>query len=127
MKGRATMGNILIADDDLNYRDSMCRVLEREGYHVEGAGDVDSALAALNAGTFDMVVCDYRMPGKSGIHLLEELRRQNSTVPVLMISACADDATAARAIELGALDLVRKPIRRRELIDRAASIIGAAL
>lgn len=118
------MGNILIADDDTTYRESMCRVLQREGYHVEGAEDVDSALLAMKARQFDMVVCDYRMPGKSGIDLLEELRRRESRVPVLMISACADEVTAARAVSLGALELIGKPVRRQDLIDRAAKVVG---
>jgi DNA-binding NtrC family response regulator len=118
------MRTILIADDDQTHRDSMRMVLERAGYAVEGAADVDSALAALDSRRFDMVLCDYRMPGKSGIDLLEELHRRDSTVPVLMISACADDLTASKAMELGALGVLKKPIRRQELIDRAAEAMA---
>jgi len=118
------MGSILIADDDKTYRDSIQKVFEREGYHVESAADVDGALEALRALRFDLVVCDYRMPGKTGIDLLQEMRRQRQDVPVLMISAYADAATEARALELGAVDLMRKPVRRRDLIDRAARVVG---
>jgi DNA-binding response OmpR family regulator len=91
---------------------------------VEAASDVDSALAAIHARPFDLIVCDYRMPGKNGIDLLSELKRSHSDVPVLMISACADAATEERALELGALELMRKPIRRKELLDRAAKVVG---
>src|SRR5215467_11866299 len=110
---RKAMGSILVADDDKTYRDSIRKVLEREGYHVESAPDVDGALEALRAIRFDLVVCDYRMPGKNGIDLPQEMRRQRQDVPVLMISAYADAATEARALELGAVDLIKKPIRRR--------------
>jgi DNA-binding response OmpR family regulator len=115
---------ILVADDDKTYRDSIRKVLEREGYSVESTGDVDSALKALRLRRFDLVVCDCRMPGKTGIDLLRELRRQNSDIPVLMVSAWADSATEADALELGAIELLKKPIRRRDLIDRTARFLG---
>src|SRR5262245_44028260 len=122
--GRAVVPKVLVADDDRTCRDSIQRVLEREGYIVEAASDVVSALAAIHARPFDLIVCDYRMPGKNGIDLLAELKRSHSDVPVLMISACADAATEERAMELGALELMRKPIRRKELLDRAAKVVG---
>jgi two-component system response regulator HydG len=118
------MASILIADDDDTYRESIQRVLEREGHHVEAAPDVDSALRALHGGRFDLIVCDYRMPGKSGIDLMQQLRREKSTVPVLMISACADSGTEARAMELGAVELLKKPVKRQVLIERAARFAG---
>jgi DNA-binding response OmpR family regulator len=118
------MGAVLVADDDATCRASIQKVLERAGYRVETAGDVDSALGALKTYRFDLVVCDYRMPGKSGIDLLRELRLQESRVPVLMVSAFADAATEATAKELGAIELLKKPLRRKDLIDRAARVIG---
>jgi DNA-binding NtrC family response regulator len=122
--GENTVGKILIADDDKTCRDSIQKVFEKEGHTVQTAGDVDSALGVLAAGQFDLVVCDYRMPGKTGIDLLLELKRQHSPVPVLMISAFADAATQATAIDLGALGILKKPIRRKDLIDRASRIVG---
>ena len=118
------MGNILVADDDETCRDSIRKVLEKEGHRVQAAEDVDSALEVLRAGHFDLVVCDYRMPGKTGIDLLLELRKQHSPVPVLMISAFADAHTEAAVKELGALDLLKKPIRRQELIKQAHRVLG---
>lgn len=118
------MMSILIADDDRRYSDSIRKVFEREGYRVECAGDVGSALKAMHAHPFDLVVCDYRMPGRSGLELLEELKREHSKVPVVMISAFIDTAMEARALELGAVGLMRKPVRRRELIEGAARVVG---
>jgi two-component system, NtrC family, response regulator HydG len=121
------MANILIADDDKTCRDSIQKVLEREGHKVQSAESVDGALETIETlGTshFDLVVCDYRMPGKTGIDLLIELRRQNSTVPVLMISAFADALVEAAVKRLGALDVLKKPIRRQELVARTAKVIG---
>ncbi len=118
------MGNILVADDDKTCRDSIQKVLEREGHTIKTAENVDSALEALEAENFDLVVCDYRMPGKTGIDLLIELKRRESSVPVLMISAYADALVEAAIMKLGALELMKKPIRRQELVDRAAKVVG---
>jgi DNA-binding NtrC family response regulator len=118
------MGNILVADDDKTCRDSIQKVLEREGHTVHAAENVDSALAALDTQRFDLVVCDYRMPGKTGLDLLIELKRRQASVPVLMISAYADALAEEAIMQLGALELMKKPIRRRELVTRAASVMG---
>jgi DNA-binding response OmpR family regulator len=118
------VGNILVADDDETFRDSIQKVLEREGYSVQTAGTVDSALQTLRSGDFDLVVCDYTMPGKTGIEFLMEMKKEKSSVPVVMISAFADSCTELAMRELGAIDLLRKPIRRRELIDRAHRVLG---
>jgi len=101
------MGNILIADDDKTCRDSIQKVLERQGHTVQTAGDIDSALKTLATRHFDLVVCDYRMPGITGIELLIELKARQSRVPVLMISACAHVNTEKAVLELGALDLLK--------------------
>ena len=103
------MGNILIADDDKTCRDSIQKVLERQGHTVQTAGDIDSALKMLATRHFDLVVCDYRMPGITGIELLIELKARQSRVPVLMISACAHVNTEKAVLELGALDLLKTP------------------
>jgi len=118
------MGTILVADDDRTCRDSIQKVLEREGHKVQTAENVDGALKVLEAGHFDLIVCDYRMPGKTGIELLVELRRQASPVPVLMISAYADASVEDAIRRLGALDLMKKPIRRQDLVARTAKVVG---
>ena len=117
------MGTILVADDEKTCRDSIQKVLQREGHTVQTAESVDGALEALRLNHFDLVVCDYRMPGKTGIDLLMELKRKESSVPVLMISAYADALVEAAIFELGALDVLKKPIRRRQLIELTAKLM----
>jgi CheY-like chemotaxis protein len=119
------MSSILITDDDKSSRDSIQRVLEREGYQVQSAEGVDVALNALCQGHFDLIVCDYRMPGKTGADLLAELRLRQSPVPVLMISACADREAEETFLRLGAFGVLKKPIRRRDLLEQTARICGA--
>jgi DNA-binding NtrC family response regulator len=118
------VGAILVADDDRTCRDSIQKVLEREGHTVQTAENVDGALEALGMNHFDLVVCDYRMSGKTGIDFLIELRRRASRVPVLMISAYADASAADAMRSLGALDLLKKPIRRLDLVARTAQAVG---
>ena len=118
------MGTILVADDDKTCRDSIQKVLQREGHTVQTAEGLDGALEALRLNHFDLVVCDYRMPGKTGIDLLIELRGRRSSVQVLMISAYADALVEAAILDLGALDVLKKPIRRRQLIEHTAKAVG---
>jgi len=121
------VGRILVADDDRTCRDSIRKVLEREGHAVQTAESVDEALEALTVHDFDLVVCDYRMPGKTGLDLLVELKRRRASVPVLMISAYTDALAEAAILQLGALELMKKPIRRQALVDRAAKVVGGSL
>jgi two-component system response regulator PilR (NtrC family) len=113
------MGMILVVDDDENCRDAMQMILEREGYDVLSAADVDHALSALAEYPFDLVYCDYRMPGKSGLDLLAEIHRSNPSLPVFMVSAQADSEFAAAARRLGAAGLLQKPLRRQQLVEHA--------
>jgi DNA-binding NtrC family response regulator len=116
------MSWILVVDDDSICRDSMRKILERGGYNVEVATDVDSALDALKGNNFDLMVCDFRMPGKSGLDLLSELKVRNSRMPVVMVSAFADSETEKKSVKLGAR-LLRKPFRRQELLDETSRCI----
>ena len=118
------MAWILVADDDRMCRDSIQKTLERAGHTVESVGEVDDAIRALALHDFDLIVCDYRMPGKTGLDLLAELKEKGSQVPVLMISAFADAHTEATARQLGARAFLRKPFRRRELLDDASQALA---
>lgn len=118
------VATILVSDDEETCRHSVQKVLEREGHHVEAVESVDGALERLSARKFDLIVCDYRMPGKTGIDLLAELGRLHSVVPVILISAYADHSTEVTARAMGAVDLLHKPLRRKELIDCVKRAIG---
>jgi DNA-binding NtrC family response regulator len=118
------MAKILVTDDEKTCRESIQKVLEREGHEVETVGSVDGALERLDARDFDLILCDYRMQGKTGIDLLAELAKRGSHVPFIMISAYADYGTELTAKAMGATDLIRKPIRRKDLIESAMKAMG---
>jgi DNA-binding response OmpR family regulator len=117
------METILVTDDDDACRDTVRRTLEREGYLVEGVAGVDDALDAIQRKRFDLIVCDYWMRGKTGFDLLSELRKHDSQIPVLMVSACSDPMLETLAVELGAAGLLRKPFRRQDLIASIALVL----
>jgi two-component system response regulator PilR (NtrC family) len=115
---------ILVVDDDETCRDAMQMILEREGYDVRSAANVDQALLELEESAFDLVYCDYRMPGKSGLDLLAEVHRRKPSLPVFMVSAQTDADVDAAARKLGAAGLLRKPLRRQQLVDHAVRILN---
>jgi CheY-like chemotaxis protein len=119
------MSSILVTDDEQTSRDAIQKVLEREGYDVQAVDSVDKALQKLSTQSFDLVVCDYRMPGKTGIDLLTELAARECHVPVIIVSACADGNTERIIRSLGAVDLLRKSLRRKVLLESAVSAIGS--
>jgi DNA-binding NtrC family response regulator len=120
---RTAVGNILVTDDDRACRESIQKVLEQQGHWVRAAEDVDTALQVLGAQHFDLVVCDYRMPGKTGVDFLVEMKRCGCVVPVLIVSACADAQTQAAILELGAFGFLKKPVRKQDLLNQAARAI----
>ncbi len=117
------MSKILLADDDNRCREAIRKVLEREGHTVLSVAHVDRALEALERAEFDLVICDYRMPDKSGLDLLIEMKRHHSSIPVLMISADLDPAASTALLDHGVRNLLKKPIRRRDLVEGASRIL----
>lgn len=89
--------------------------LSYEGYQTKAASNADEALAALSKKDFDLVVSDIRMPGMNGIELLEEIGRRHEGVGVLLLTNCDEVSLAVRAMKMGALDYVLKPLRIHEI------------
>lgn len=118
------MARILVVDDDPSLRESIRRVLEKEGHLVDVAPEVESALEMLATFNFDLVISDLRMPGLSGIDLLSAIRRGSRRVPVVMVTAYGDSTATQEAHRLGACALLRKPIRRDTLLECTALALG---
>ena len=106
---------ILVVDDELSMREFLTILLEREGYHAEAAPDAESGLRLLTAGGFDLVISDVNMPGIDGLALLEEIKRLNADIAVLMVTAFSTAEQAVEAMKLGAYDYIAKPFRVEEI------------
>ncbi len=109
-------GRILIIDDEPGVRTSLALILEDEGYETATAGDAEAGLAELRAGAFDVVLCDVRMPGRSGLDLLPEIVELQPQATVLIMSAHGEIEQALEAVRLGAYDYLAKPFPAEELI-----------
>lgn len=109
-------GKILIADDELDIRELLGDFLEGEGYDCLLAEDAFDAMEKFRQeGDIDLVMSDIRMPGKSGLELLEEIKGIDEDVIVVMISAVKDIESAISAMSKGAYDYVSKPFKLKEV------------
>jgi two-component system response regulator PilR (NtrC family) len=106
---------ILVVDDEQSMREFLEIFFRREGFDVVTTGEVDSALVAIEADDFDVVISDVRMPGRSGLDLLQVVKEISPETVVIMITAFATTETAIAAMKQGAYDYVTKPFKVDEL------------
>jgi DNA-binding NtrC family response regulator len=105
----------LIVEDETTLRESLRRVLGREGYDVQGVGSAEEALSALEEGACDLILTDIILPGIDGIELLERARQRVPDQIVIVMTAYATLDTAVRALRAGAYDYVIKPVIHEEI------------
>jgi two-component system nitrogen regulation response regulator NtrX len=103
------MSNILIIDDEKAIRKTLSEILSYEGYKIEEAGDGEEGLKKFKEKTFDVVLCDIKMPKLDGLEFLDKAREVNGDVPVIMISGHGTIETAVEAVKKGAYDYISKP------------------
>jgi two-component system response regulator PilR (NtrC family) len=106
---------ILVVDDEQSMREFLEIFFRGEGYEVVTAADVDSALVAIDADDFDVVISDIQMPRRSGLELLHAVKDTAPQTVVIMITAFATTETAITAMKQGAYDYVTKPFKVDEL------------
>jgi two-component system response regulator PilR (NtrC family) len=109
-------GSILVIDDEEIMREILEALLTREGYQVRMAASGEEGLEIARSTTFDAAVVDVMMPGMDGIATLEELRKLDDDLPVLMITAFASVETAITAMKRGAFDYITKPFKNDEVL-----------
>lgn len=113
MSSKAT---VLVVDDDASVRDSLQRVLSRQGYVVDVTGTAEEALVLLAEKSFELVVTDLQMPGMDGLELLDEIKRYVPATPVIMITAYAATDVVIQALRRGVSDFVTKPYNLDDLL-----------
>ena len=107
---------ILIIDDEDGVRNSLSLLLADEGYDATTADRADRALEVASVAAFDVILCDVRMPGRSGLDLLPDLVRAQPDATILMMSAYGDVEQALQAVRCGAYDYLAKPFETEELL-----------
>ncbi|MGB8645002.1 MAG: response regulator transcription factor [Anaerolineae bacterium] len=119
-----TTHTILIIDDEANLRDSMAEIFRGAGYAVTLAGDGQEALDLFQAGSFDLVVLDLRMPRVEGLGVLRAAHQLYPEMPVLILTGHATLDSATEALRLGARDYIYKPADPDQIIARARTLIA---
>jgi DNA-binding NtrC family response regulator len=117
------MSRILIIDDDADYRAMLRAFIEERGHSVMEADSADAGMSLFLNDKADLVISDMRMPVKSGLDLLQELKRVNPKVLFIMITGFPDVDTAVRATREGAFDYLAKPTATADL----AAVMNRAL
>lgn len=122
MKSRST---ILVVEDEVDLADVLCYHLEREGYQCRRAEDGERALAEAYRQPPDLIVLDRMLPGLSGDEVALRLKRDSRTasIPILMLTAKAEDEDELVGFALGADDYVRKPFSVKLVLARIAAVL----
>jgi DNA-binding NtrC family response regulator len=108
--------HLLLVDDDANTLASLSRAFRLAGHEATVCDNAGRALELLRTDSFDLILSDVVMPGKSGLELLEDLKKAGVKTPVVLISGQANIEMAVRATKLGALDFLEKPLSTDKLL-----------
>lgn len=117
------MKNILVVDDDSTFCLMLQSYLTKYGFSVTTTSNVDTALDIIKKSETDLVLSDYRMPGKDGMEMLEALKKFDRGLPLILMTSYGDIRLAVRAMKLGAYDYITKPVNPTELLE----LVKAAL
>ena len=110
MKQDAAFGKILIIDDERDNTEIIKDILEDVSYSTMLARSAIEAKAILAANTFDLILLDIWMPGQDGMSLLSEWHSEGFKTPIVMMSGHAEPSDIVRAMRLGAVDFLKKPL-----------------
>jgi DNA-binding response OmpR family regulator len=108
---------ILVVDDDREFQRSLIKIFLKAGYQVNVASDSVQALAVLDRRPYDLIVLDLKMPGKSGLEVLREIKIKTPDSKVIVVTAFGDPASRREAMAVGACDYLNKPVKRKEILD----------
>lgn len=108
--------NILVVDDDLAVGVVLTALLKQAGYHAEAVDGADKALMRVSGGMFDLIITDLNMPEMDGMELIEQIKKKNPELPVVMLTAHGTIHTAVEAMKKGATDFLTKPFEKEEVL-----------
>jgi DNA-binding NtrC family response regulator len=122
VKKESRMEPILLVEDKNELRAMLRKALERAGYEVEDVGDGAAALTRIRARRYLLVLTDLKLPGQSGLEILQEAKQVDPTMPVILITAYGSIEEAVTAMKDGAFDFVQKPVD----LDHLKLLVGRA-
>ncbi len=114
--GEEISGRILIIDDDPHFLRVLQRILSGEKFQVTATSNPCDAIGFLRSGSFDLAICDLRMPDCDGLNLLQAIRGTGNEIPVIILTAYGEVDTYLEAMNAGATEYLNKPIKSDELV-----------
>ncbi len=114
--------NLLVVDDDERIRNLLSQYLIKEGFIVSTANGADVARKKIQLIKFDLIILDIMMPGDDGLTLTQEIRN-NSDIPIILLTAKSGTDSKIEGLEIGADDYLTKPFNPKELLLRILSIL----
>jgi len=115
--------SILVVEDDQDIAKTLERMLKKKGYNIQVAFDGLKGLRKLRNGHFDIVITDILMPKLDGIQLLEKIKEEYPTQPVIVITASEDEQVYQKLLSMGICAYVRKPFGRNQFLDVIEEVI----
>ncbi|VAW68031.1 Phosphate regulon transcriptional regulatory protein PhoB (SphR) [hydrothermal vent metagenome] len=119
--------NILIVEDDADIQEMLNFSLTPEGYVLDSAFTVKDAWEVIQNKTVDLVLLDWMLPDNSGIDLLHRIRKYHSMLPVIMVTAKAEEEDRVLGLDVGADDYITKPFSVRELKSRIQAVLRRSM
>lgn len=114
---------IVLVDDDRNITTSVAMALEAEGFTVRTFNDGEAGLKGIHDEKPDLAVLDVKMPRMDGFELLENLRKENQTLPIIFLTSKDDEIDQVLGLRMGADDYITKPFSQRLLIERIRTLL----
>ena len=125
-KAQSTI-RVLLVEDEPKLRQSLIDGLELEEWSITGAASGVEALQLLNTQAYDLVVLDWMLPDCDGLEIVRRLRKANSSIPVLMITARGGAGAEALVRDSGVTDYLAKPFAFGDLLDRCRALLRSAV
>jgi len=119
------MAKVLIIDDSRFARLKLGDNIKAAGFDIIEAGNGEEGLLITQQQRPDIIICDLLMPELDGFGFLEKLKAEGINVPVMILTSDIQDKTRNRALELGARDLINKPPRYEEVVEKLNKILRA--
>jgi len=113
-----TLFNVLIVDDEQEFRDMTIKRLNKRNLQCEGAENGEQALECIKKGDFDVVLLDVKMPGMGGVKTLQEIKRIKPLIEVVMLTGHASVESGIDGMKLGAFDYLMKPMELEPLLEK---------
>lgn len=121
------MPKILVVDDERPIVEAISYNLKREGYQISTAGDAEECLNLARNDPPDLVILDIMLPSGSGLEVCRQLRLEHGSIPVLFLTARAEESDRIKGFDVGADDYVVKPFSMKELVARVRAILRRRL